>query len=121
MTLGEIVADYRMQHGLSQRKFAQLCGVSNGYISLLEKELNPRTGERLTPTLPLLKKLSTQMGMTVDELMAQADDIEVDLSTDAVAITKYLPSHKEIALAWIRNEATKEERLELAKELLNLL
>jgi transcriptional regulator with XRE-family HTH domain len=41
MTLGEYIKKYRSEHGLSQRQFANLCGVSNGYASMLEKGMNP--------------------------------------------------------------------------------
>ena len=57
MNLGEYVVKYRTAHGLSQRKFAEECGLSNGYISMIEKSLNPQTGTKITPSLPALKKL----------------------------------------------------------------
>lgn len=37
MTLGEFIRKYRSEHDLSQRQFALKCGLSNGYISMLEK------------------------------------------------------------------------------------
>lgn len=37
MTLGELVKKYRTEHELSLRDFSRLSGISNGYISMLEK------------------------------------------------------------------------------------
>ncbi len=62
MTLSDFVKEYRKEHDLSQRQFAAICGLSNGYISMLERNLNPKTGLPLTPSLPALKKISTAMG-----------------------------------------------------------
>ena len=35
MTLGDCIREYREAHDLSQRQFAELCGLSNAYISIL--------------------------------------------------------------------------------------
>ena len=82
MTLGELICTYRTSHGLSQRQFAIQCDLSNGYISILEKGINPNTGKPVIPTLPQLKKLADGMGLTLSELFDQADDMPVDLSFD---------------------------------------
>lgn len=80
MKLGELITQYRESHDLSQRQFASLCGLSNGYISMLEKGMNPATKKPLTPTIPLLKKLASGMGMTIMEIFEKVDDMPVDLS-----------------------------------------
>ena len=51
MTLKDLVIKYRTENGLSQRQFALQCGLSNGYISMIERGVNPSTGEKITPTL----------------------------------------------------------------------
>ena len=80
MTLSEIIAEYRTQHGLSQRQFAAQCGLSNGYISLLEKQMNPKTGKPVTPSLINLKKIAQGLHTSLDDILTMADDIEIDLS-----------------------------------------
>jgi len=82
MTLSEIIKEYRLKHGLSQRAFATRCGITNAHISLLEQGKNPKTGKPLTPTLPMLKKLATGMNMSIDELLATADEFDIAWSTD---------------------------------------
>lgn len=79
MTLKEIVAKYREIHGISQRQLAINCGLSNGYISMLENGRNPKTGLPVMPSLPVLKKLASGMGMTLQDLFLQVDDMPVEI------------------------------------------
>lgn len=81
--LADIIVEYRQDHDLSQRQFASRCGLSNGYISMLEKGLNPATNRPVIPTLPQLKKLASGMGKTVAELMEEAEDMTIDLGVTA--------------------------------------
>lgn len=84
MTLGDYIKSYRERNSLSQRQFAGRSGVSNGYISMLEKNENPRTGLPLSPTMPVLKRLAFAMGMNVQELLSQVDDLPIDQSTSVM-------------------------------------
>lgn len=85
MKLGELIKSYRDTHDLSQRQFAACCELSNGYISILEKGVNPKTGKPITPTIPQLKKLADGMGITVTQMLEQVEDMPVDL-TSAISI-----------------------------------
>lgn len=77
MTVGDLIVEYRHAHNLSQRQFANKCGLSNGYISMIEKGRNPNTKEPLTPTLPVLRKIAIGLGVSLDTLLSQADDIPI--------------------------------------------
>ena len=93
MTLGDFICKYRSDHGLSQRKFAEICGLSNGYISMLEKGYNPNTNKPLIPSLTQLKKLADAMGMTVMQLFETVDDMPVDIAQIAGSDDPILPSN----------------------------
>lgn len=80
MKLGDLIKDYRATHELSQRQFALQCGLSNGYISILEKGINPKTDKPVTPTIPQLRKLADGMGITMTELLENVDDMPIDLA-----------------------------------------
>lgn len=80
MTLAEYLSQYRTDHGLSQRKFAEQCGLSNGYISMLEKGLNPNTNKPIVPSLLQLKKLADGMNTPLTHLLECVEDIPFDLS-----------------------------------------
>lgn len=81
MTIGTLIKEYRMEHSLSQRRFALNCNLSNGYISMLENGANPKTGQPVTPTLPALQRLAIGMGMSLTELLSRIDDVPVDLKS----------------------------------------
>ena len=85
MTLKDLVIKYRADNGLSQRQFALQCGLSNGYISMLEKGINPSTGAKITPTLQALNKLAAGMHTTLNELFTLVDDMDVDVKTPALS------------------------------------
>ena len=120
MTLVEIIINYRLEHNLSQRAFADKCGVSNGYISMLEKNKNPSTEAPITPTLPTLRQLAKGMNMSLDELLALADDMEIggmdkksvpgkrdgqvdDIDIEITDIISRLPEEKKLdALKYLR-------------------
>ena len=80
MTISKLVRDYRDEHGISQRQFAELCGLSNGYVSMIENNVNPKTGAPPKLSLSALRKVAKGLGMTLTELFAAADDIPVGLS-----------------------------------------
>lgn len=79
MKLGDLIREYRESHQLSQRQFAEICGLSNGYISMLERGINPNTQKPITPTIPQLKKIATGLHMTIADMLERVDDMPVDL------------------------------------------
>lgn len=79
MTLSELILSYRKEHGLSQRQFAIASNLSNGYISMLEKGINPNTLQPITPTLPVLKKLANGMNTTIEDILSKVDDMPISL------------------------------------------
>ena len=91
MTLSELMQEYRREHDLSQRQFASACGLSNGYISMLERNANPKTGQPVTPSLPALKKIADGMGISLTDLFTRTDDIPVDLLTDGLDVATPAP------------------------------
>lgn len=81
MKLGDLIVEYRTAHDISQRQFADKCGLSNGYISMLERGINPKTQKPITPTIPQLKKLADGMAMTIAEILERVEDMPIDLTT----------------------------------------
>lgn len=89
MKLGDLIVEYRTINKLSQRQFADKCGLSNGYISMLERGINPKTQKPITPTIPQLKKLADGMVMTISEILEQVDDMPIDLSSSGSNIIPF--------------------------------
>lgn len=88
MKLSEIIIQYRNEHKMSQRQFGAQCALSTGYISLIEKEVNPQTGKRMVPTITVLNKIAKGMGITLDELLTICDDMVVDISEKSALISE---------------------------------
>lgn len=74
MLLGDIIYQYRENHDLSLRAFANKCGLSYTYISMLEKNKDYRTGKPIAPTLDSVKYIAKAMGLSIDELLKIIDD-----------------------------------------------
>lgn len=92
MTLGNIIENYRNEHHMSQRQFALKCGLSNGYIDMLEKNRNPNTGKPIRYSTDVLKKVAAVMGITGDELVRMIDGNTEILLIDAGSSTTDLKS-----------------------------
>lgn len=67
--IGNYIKNYRISKNLSQRQFAAICGISNGYISMLEDGKNPRTNEPIIPSLSMLKKISSGMNIPINDFI----------------------------------------------------
>ena len=76
MELRDIIIRYRREHGLSQRAFAVRCGLSNGYIAMIEGGRNPSTGKPVVPSFRNLQALAEGMNMTTRALIEIADDMQ---------------------------------------------
>ena len=74
MKLGEWLKEYRMEHGLSMQSFADACGFSKAYVSMLEKGVNPTTNKPVSPTMQTFEKIAKATSQDVDTLLKILDD-----------------------------------------------
>ena len=82
MELRDLVIKYRRDHGLSQRAFARQCGLSNGFISMIEAGANPKTGAPIMPSFKNIRLLAEGMGMTSKALISAVDDMIVTVEDE---------------------------------------
>jgi len=73
MELQEYIKTYRKEHSLSMQEFADKCGLSKGYISMLESGKHPQNKRQIVPSIDTCAKLAAGMNMTLDELLRQID------------------------------------------------
>jgi transcriptional regulator with XRE-family HTH domain len=122
MELGEIIKQYRVEHGLSQRQFSKMCGVSNTYISFLENGRNSDPEKKVAPSLTVIRDIAQGMGMNIQDLIAMADDFDVDISAEKnqPTVTDGLSEAKKELIAMVpsMSESLAKALLELAKEAL---
>lgn len=51
---------------------------------MLERGVNPKTHESITPSLPALKAISKAMGMSLNELLSIIDDMPIDIASEEI-------------------------------------
>ena len=90
MTLRECIIKYRKDNNLSQRGFAKLCGLTNGYISMIENDENPATGKRILPSLPSIMKLASGMNMPLLALLEMVDSDDLKLEHEGLTADENL-------------------------------
>ncbi|MBQ0111640.1 MAG: helix-turn-helix domain-containing protein [Bacteroidales bacterium] len=89
MTLGQIIKAYREENKMSMDDFSKSSGLSKAYISQLEKNLNPKTGEPPIPSIETIKKVANGMFMKFDELFEQiSNDTKVTTQPEKVRMAK---------------------------------
>ena len=74
MNLGEIIHNYRMDNKMTLDDVAKKCGITKGYVSMLEKNVNPKTKRALSPSIETILKVSKGLSIDIDEMFEMLDD-----------------------------------------------
>lgn len=111
MFLGDIIKEYRIIHQMSLRAFANRCGLSYTYISMLEKNKDYRTGKPIAPTLESVKAIANAMNISIDELLKTLDDEQTFtiINNKANLVNVYSSVHAGILSEMIENIVDTEE------------
>ena len=72
--LGKYIEQSLQEHNMSERELAARCGISHSYINQLIKGVNPKTNKPISPTISMLQKLSTGLGVSIDNLQNLISD-----------------------------------------------
>lgn len=67
ITFGERIFNERIQRGWSLREAAARIGISHTYLSAIEKEYDPRTGNPVTPSPDSLLKICNAYDLPYQE------------------------------------------------------
>ena len=73
MTLGEYIKQYRQMHGISQREFAKISGLSNTYVSYLERGYSGH-GQIIAPSIETYQAIARATNCTAQDLLDYLDD-----------------------------------------------
>ena len=93
MTIGQIIKNFRVEHGLSQDDMAERTGLSKSYISILERNRNPKTGEPPVASLKTIKLVAQAMSADFDAVFSQLDpDMKIAIG-EQLPETVELPSN----------------------------
>lgn len=77
MTVGELIKNFRTKYDVTMDDFAQMSGLSKGYISMLEKNENPRTKLPIMPTTKTLESVAKAFGITISALMNRLNESDI--------------------------------------------
>lgn len=92
-TLGDVIREYRRKHSISMDVFAKRSGLSKAYISMLERNKNPRTGNPIAPSLETYISVANATGQTVESLLIESgSETMVRLGKKATGEPAYLDS-----------------------------
>lgn len=81
MTLGELIKKYRDENNLTMQDFANMSGLSKGYISMLEKNRHPQNDKKIIPSIATFNKVANAMRISIEQLLTQVDNNQlVDVS-----------------------------------------
>ena len=93
MYLGEVIKKYREEHGISQQSFSDKSSLSKPYISQLENNRNPKTGEPMIPSSDTFVKVAQAMGMSLSDLLSLVDENQpVSIKTISDTATQPAPA-----------------------------
>lgn len=122
MTLGDIVKNYRTEHGLSLREFSRISGVSNGYISMLEKNEHPKSKKPIVPSIEKMRCIANAMGMSFDSLLDMIDsDQPISIKKENAPAPSLTSSESDLLNKYRRlNSEGRKKLVERADELFDL-
>lgn len=108
MTISEYIRNYRVSNKLTMQQLADRCGISKGYISMLEGKRNPSNNyKEITPSLATIRKLAVGMGVDVDELLSVVDD-EITIAEKDQIETPYDRLKRELGIINFTDDEKKE-------------
>ena len=73
MELQDFIKQYRKEKHLTMQEFADRCGLSKGYISMLESGKHPQSQRPIVPSIETYGKIAAGMNMQLDELLRAID------------------------------------------------
>ena len=88
MKLGEYIKLYRQENKITMDEFAQRCGLSKAYISMLERDRHPQNNKKIAPTIDTYKKIAAAIGCSLQDLFSalDSDDVSLDSNNNILSI-----------------------------------
>ena len=82
MTLGEIIKEYRLENKMSMDDFSAKSKLSKGYISMLEKNKNPKSGKEIIPSIETIKRVAIAVEKDFDTVFNLLNDQKISISSE---------------------------------------
>ena len=121
MTLGDVIKSYRNENKVSMEYVAKLCGITKGYVAMLEKNINSKTGRPVKPTIETIVKVCKGLHLDFNSVFDSLDDdYEINISpSSSSAPAPELTEQEERLLGICRslNEEGRERLVEYGDDL----
>lgn len=75
MKLGDKIKQFRLEKKLTMQQLADLSGKSKGYISMLEKGINPQTQKPIEPSLEAIQSIAKSLKVDLEDLISDTEDV----------------------------------------------
>lgn len=75
MKLGDKIKQFRLEKKLTMQQLAYLSGKSKGYISMLEKGINPQTQKPIEPSLEAIQSIAKSLNVDLEDLISDTEDV----------------------------------------------
>ena len=75
MKLGDKIKQFRLEKKLTMQQLADLSGKSKGYISMLEKGINPQTQKPIEPSLEAIQSIAKSLNVDLKDLISDTEDV----------------------------------------------
>ena len=75
MKLGDKIKQFRLEKKLTMQQLADLSGKSKGYISMLEKGINPQTKKPIEPSLEAIQSIAKSLNVDLEDLISDTEDV----------------------------------------------
>ena len=75
MKLGDKIKQFRLEKKLTMQQLADLSGKSKGYISILEKGINPQTQKPIEPSLEAIQSIAKSLNVDLEDLISDTEDV----------------------------------------------
>lgn len=111
MNLGDFIRNYRTEHGISQDVFAEKSGLSKAYVSILERNYNPKSRKPPIPSLETIKAVSSVIGSDFNDVIALLDgNTKISLKEKSVPVSEDALSYEEKVLIELFRRIPSESR-----------
>ena len=91
MTLGNVISEFRNLNRLTMEDFSKMSGLSKSYISMLERNRDPR-GNTINPSIEVIDKVANAIGVDLDALISTIDQDVIVNSSDYKSNNEWINS-----------------------------
>lgn len=102
MYLGKFIKAYRTSKNISMDDFSAMTGLTKSYISILEKNINPKNNKNVVPSLTTIKVVADAIGVPLKALINKLD--KQFLPTEELEIAKEIVSVSQKTLGNVLSE-----------------